>query len=99
MAARLGTDYCKIIDRCAVFFHMLSTCSAKIAQRKWQIDINQIVASFIKIGEWAKAAHFQFHQALRGKADHVAQKITIGALPNQRIQVHLIIGHRCRGGQ
>ncbi|KAJ8138817.1 hypothetical protein OY671_007970, partial [Metschnikowia pulcherrima] len=38
--------------------------------------------------------HFQLHQPLRGKADHVAQKIGVRALPHKRSQVHHVIGHR-----
>lgn len=29
------------------------------------------------------------------KADHVAQKMSVGALSQKRLQVHRIVGHRC----
>ena len=36
----------------------------------------------------------QLHQALRGKADHLAQQIGIGALLQESAKVHHLIGHR-----
>jgi hypothetical protein len=41
-----------------------------------------------------QAADLQLHQSLRGKADHLAQEIAVSRLPNQRLQVHLVLGHR-----
>jgi hypothetical protein len=41
-----------------------------------------------------QALDIQLHQPLRGKADHLAQKIPVVALLHQRPQVHHRIGHR-----
>ena len=41
-----------------------------------------------------RRAHFQRHQLLGGKADHLAQQISIRALLNKHTQVYHIIGHR-----
>jgi hypothetical protein len=36
----------------------------------------------------------QLHQALGGKADHLAQQIGVGGLLYERAQVHHVFGHR-----
>src|SRR5262249_37063204 len=38
--------------------------------------------------------HFQLHQALGGKPDHLAQEIGIGTLGQKRLKVHHLFGHR-----
>ena len=35
------------------------------------------------------------HQPLRGETDHLAQGISVRALCHKRLQVHLVLGHRC----
>ena len=40
------------------------------------------------------ALDLQLHQPLRGKADHLAQKIGVGALLHKRPKVHHLVGHR-----
>jgi hypothetical protein len=42
-----------------------------------------------------QATNLHLHQTLRGKINHLAQKIAISRLPNQRLHVHLVLGHRC----
>jgi len=37
---------------------------------------------------------FQLHQPIRGKADHLAQQISIGALLQERLKAHHFVGHR-----
>ena len=39
-------------------------------------------------------ADLQLHQALGGEADHLAQKIGVGALFQKRAKVHHLVGHR-----
>jgi hypothetical protein len=41
-----------------------------------------------------QGSHFQFHQPLRGKADHLAQQVGIGALFQKRANSHHLVGHR-----
>jgi hypothetical protein len=36
----------------------------------------------------------QLHQAMRGKADHLAQQVGVGALLQQRTKAHHLVGHR-----
>ena len=38
--------------------------------------------------------HLQLHQAMGGKADHLAQKVGVGSLLNQCVQRHHVVGHR-----
>src|SRR6202035_3084851 len=42
----------------------------------------------------AQSFALQLHQALRGKADHLAQECRIGALLQKRTKGDLIVGHR-----
>jgi hypothetical protein len=39
------------------------------------------------------ALDLQLHQTLRGKADHLAQQISIRALLQKRLKAHHLIGH------
>ena len=41
-----------------------------------------------------QALNIELHQALRGKADHLAQQIGVGALLQKRAEVHHVVGHR-----
>jgi hypothetical protein len=41
-----------------------------------------------------QALNVDLHQTLRGKADHLAQKIRVGALLHKRAEVHHVVGHR-----
>ena len=41
----------------------------------------------------SRHAHFQLHQPLGSKADHLAQKIRVGALFHQPTQGHDLVGH------
>src|SRR5690606_9982021 len=46
-----------------------------------------------------RSPDFERHQLLGGKADHLAQQISVRTLLNKRAQVHHIIGHRwCPSG-
>jgi hypothetical protein len=36
---------------------------------------------------------FQFHQPLRGEADHLAQEVGVGGLLQQFFEVHVSRGH------
>jgi hypothetical protein len=38
--------------------------------------------------------HLQLHQALRGEADHLAQQIGVGALLQESLEAHHLVGHR-----
>jgi hypothetical protein len=40
------------------------------------------------------ALNLQLHQALGGKADHLAQQIGVGALLQKRANGHHLVGHR-----
>src|SRR5438067_7064289 len=35
----------------------------------------------------------QLHQPLGAKANHLAQEVGVGALPEQRLKVHRVVGH------
>ena len=37
---------------------------------------------------------FQLHQPVRGKADHIAQQIGVGALLQKRAKGNHLVGHR-----
>ncbi|MFK4495905.1 hypothetical protein ABIF86_000196 [Bradyrhizobium japonicum] len=41
-----------------------------------------------------QALDLQLHQPVGGKADHLAQEISIGGLLYERAQVHHVVGHR-----
>lgn len=58
------------------------------------VTLYETFGILLAISSACQAAYFQFHQPLRGKADHVAQKIAVRTLPNQGVQVHLVSGHR-----
>ncbi len=48
----------------------------------------------LAMGGAGQTLDFQLHQALGGKADHLAQKIGIGALFQKRAKAHHVVGHR-----
>src|SRR5690606_13192920 len=48
----------------------------------------------LAIGGSGRRSHLHLHQPLRGKADHLAQKISIRRLLHEGSQVHHVVGHR-----
>ena len=58
------------------------------------VTLHQPVRALRAMGRPRQCPHFQFHQPLGGKADHVAQNIGVGGLLHERAQVHHLIGHR-----
>ena len=42
----------------------------------------------------SRSPHLQLHQPFGGKADHLAQQVSVWALLNKRPQVHHLVGHR-----
>src|SRR5690606_22708169 len=50
--------------------------------------------ALLAIRRAGQRADLQFHQPLAGKADHLAQQVSVRALFQQRPQVHHLIGHR-----
>ena len=58
------------------------------------VALSQALKIFLTISSAGHAAYLKLHQLLCGKVDHVAQKIAVGYLPNQSVQVHLMSGNR-----
>jgi hypothetical protein len=58
------------------------------------IALGEPVIALLSVLSAGQAAHLKGHQPLRGKADHLAQKVSVGALPHQRLQGHPIVGYR-----
>jgi hypothetical protein len=58
------------------------------------IALRQAFGVLLAIGRPGLALDFQLHQALGGKADHLAQQIGVWGLLYERAQVHHIVGHR-----
>lgn len=59
------------------------------------VELGEMLSVLPAISSTGQAAHLQLHQPLRGKADHLPQEIAVSRFLNQRVQVHLLIGHRC----
>jgi hypothetical protein len=58
------------------------------------VALGQAFGALLFVGRPGLAFHFQLHQALGGKADHLAQQIGVGGLLYERAQVHHVFGHR-----
>jgi hypothetical protein len=56
--------------------------------------VHAVRAALARCGSSA-AFDIQFHQALGGKSDHLAQKIGVGGLFQKGLEVHHVIGHWC----
>ncbi len=58
------------------------------------VALRQPVGGLLAIIRAGLRAHLELHQALGGKAGHLAQQVGIGALFHQSAQVHHGFGHR-----
>src|SRR5262245_35122087 len=58
------------------------------------VALRQPLSALLPIGGASQRANLKLHQAFSGKADHLAQKVGIRALLDQRPQVHDLFGHR-----
>jgi hypothetical protein len=50
--------------------------------------------ALLAVGRTGQSLHLDLHQALGGKADHLAQQIGVRGLLHKRAQVHHLRGHR-----
>jgi hypothetical protein len=73
-----------------------STAPARVSQIRSEVTValGQTLGALLAIGRPGLALDFQLHQALGGKADHLAQQIGIRGLLHERAQVHHVVGHR-----
>ncbi|MDR6773269.1 hypothetical protein [Azospirillum sp. BE72] len=53
-----------------------------------------VVAALAAVAGAALALALQFHQPLGGEADYLAQKVGVGALPNQFLKSDPVVGDR-----
>ena len=58
------------------------------------VALRQTVGRAFAMGRAGAALNVQLHQALGGKADHLAQKIGVGGLFQKRLKGHSLVGHR-----
>src|SRR5262249_19671018 len=58
------------------------------------VALGATLSALLTITGAGEAFDFQLHQALRRKADHLAQEIGVGGLLDQGTKVHLLVGHR-----
>jgi len=58
------------------------------------VALGEPLVALLSIASTRQATHLKGHQPLRGKADHLAQKVSVCALSHKRLQVHHIVGHR-----
>ena len=58
------------------------------------VALRQPLGAALAIAGAGQALHLQLHQALGGKADHLAQQIGVGALLQQLAKGHPVVGHR-----
>ncbi|MHC2440321.1 hypothetical protein ACVMB0_007696 [Bradyrhizobium sp. USDA 4451] len=58
------------------------------------VALRQPLGILLAVGGPGLAFHFQLHQALGSKADHLAQQIRIRGLLHGRPQVQHLVGHR-----
>jgi hypothetical protein len=58
------------------------------------IALGQTLGALLAQSGTSQAADLPFHQALRGKADHLAQQVGIRGLLQQTLQAHHLVGHR-----
>ena len=58
------------------------------------VALRQTLRALLPEGRAGQPADLQLHQALGGKADHLAQQIRIRALLQQPAQGHHLVGHR-----
>ena len=58
------------------------------------VALSQALLALLAIAGTGQALNFELHQALGGKADHLAQKIGVRALLHERAKGHHRIGHR-----
>jgi hypothetical protein len=57
--------------------------------------VGEAIGAAAAVGGSGEGFDFQFHQPLRGEADHLTQEVGIGGLLQQLSQVHVGRGH-CR---
>jgi len=58
------------------------------------VALDQSLGALLAVGRAGQAAHFQLHQSLGCKTDHLAQQIGVGTLLHQPTQGHDLVGHR-----
>src|SRR5512134_999487 len=58
------------------------------------VALDKSLRAFLAPAGSGHAFDLQLHQAVRGKADHLTQKVGVGALLDQRTQGHHVVGHR-----
>jgi hypothetical protein len=58
------------------------------------IALHQALGILLAVARAGQALDLQLHQSLGGKADHLAQKVGVGGLLDERSKVHPVIGHR-----
>ena len=63
------------------------------------VALHQALRALLAISRAGEFADFQLHQALGGKADHLAQEVGVWRLLDQRPQAHHLVGHRWSPGQ
>jgi hypothetical protein len=59
------------------------------------VAVGQAIGAAAAVGGSGEGFDFQFHQSLRGEADHLTQKVGIGGLLQQLFEVHVGRSH-CR---
>ena len=58
------------------------------------VALDQTLGVLLAVSGPGLAFDLQLHQALCGKADHLAQQIDIRGLLHERAEVHHLVGHR-----
>jgi len=56
--------------------------------------LREPIVALLSIASTGQATHLKGHRPLRGKADHLAQKISVCAIFYKRLQVQRIVGRR-----
>jgi len=58
------------------------------------VALGQPLVTAFAVAGTGQRLDLQLHQALGGKADHLAQEVGVGALPNQLLKSDPVLGHR-----
>jgi hypothetical protein len=58
------------------------------------VALSKPLGALLAIAGAGLAPDLQLHQALGGKADHLAQQVGVGALFQKRAKGHHLVGHR-----
>src|ERR1700757_103487 len=71
-----------------------STAPARVCQVRSRVELRQALGALLAAGRSGQPGDLHLHQALGGKADHLAQQIGIWGYLHERAKVHHLVGHR-----